>query len=101
MEGFEQERGMIWMVAAALKAGVVVQVDVLEAERGEEDEGCEKLAGSACGEPAVDPGAHHAGEKYVCKGEGCEEECRPGEQRGFCNADADVCGDEGEGADDV
>ena len=38
---------MIWMVAAALKAGVVVQVDVLEPKRREEDEGSEDFAGAA------------------------------------------------------
>ena len=92
---------MIGVVAALLKTRVVVQVDVLEPKRREEDEGGEKFAGAAGGEPAVDPGEHHAGEEDVCKGEGCEEECGPGEERGFCDADAYVGGDEGERADDV
>ena len=59
------------------------------------------LAGAASGEPAVDPGEHHSGEEDVCEGQGCEEECGPREERGFCDGHADVGGDKSESADDV
>jgi hypothetical protein len=85
----------------ALEAGVEVEVDVLEAERGEEDEGGEDFAGAAGGKPALDPDEHHAGEEDVGKGEGGEQERGPRSQRGLSDADSDAGGDECEGADDV
>src|SRR5580704_16572391 len=57
-------------VMAALQAGVEVEVDVLEAEGGEEEERGEDLAGATGGEPALDPDEHHAGEEDVGEGEG-------------------------------
>ena len=88
-------------VMAALQAWVEVEVEVLEAEGGEENKGGEDLAGAAGGEPALDPGEHHAGEEDVGEGEGGEEKRGPGSERWFGDADADVGGEEGEGADDV
>ena len=58
------------------------------------------FAGAAGGEPAFDPDEQHAGEEDVGEGEGCEEECGPGCERRSGDGDADVGGDESEGADD-
>src|ERR1700751_4141758 len=87
-------------VMAALQAGVEVEVDVLEAEGGEEKECGEDLTRAAGGEPALHPDEHHAGEEYVGEGEGGEHKRCPGRERWFGDGDADGSGDDGEGADD-
>ena len=102
VEDFEEVReGELeaWMMAA-LQAGVEVEIDVLEAEGGEEDECGEDFAGAAGGEPTFDPDEDHSGEEDVGEGEGGEREGGPGSQRRFRDGDADVGGDEGESADD-
>ncbi len=81
-------------MVTALQAGVEVQIDVLEAEGGEEDEGGEDLAGAAGGEPALDPDEDHADEEDVGEGVGGEDQGGPGGQRWFRDGDADAGGDE-------
>ena len=100
VKDFEDEREMVRVVATVLEAGVVVDVDVLEGERGEENECGEDFAGAAGGEPAVDPDENHAGEEDVGECVGGKENRGPGEERRFRETDADVGGYEAEGADD-
>ena len=63
----EDERKMGGGVAVmtALQAGVEVEVDVLEAERDEEDEGSENFAGATGLKPAFNPDEDHADEEDV------------------------------------
>jgi len=96
----EQRKMAGGAVMASLQAGVEVEVDVLEAEGGEEKECGEDLACAAGGEPAVDPDQYHAGEEDVGKREGGEHKRCPGSERWVGDGYADVGGDDGEGADD-
>src|ERR1700729_1949412 len=93
-------RGLI-VVVTALHAGIEVQVEVLKAERGEEDESGEDFAGTSGGEPTLDPDKDHADEEDVGKREGCEQKRRPKRQRRFRDDYADVGCDKGESADDI
>ena len=61
----EREMGGGVSMTVALQAGVEVEVDVLEAERDEEDEGSEDFAGAAGLKPAFDPDEDHADEEDV------------------------------------
>ena len=70
----EQRKVAGGVMMAALQAGVEVEIDVLEAEGGEEEECGEDLAGAAGGEPTLDPDEDHAGEEDVGEGEGGEHE---------------------------
>ena len=47
MRDLQEEREAVGVVMAAVEAGVEGDVEVLKAERGEEDEGGEDFAGSA------------------------------------------------------
>src|SRR5271156_435991 len=88
------------MVMAGLQAWVEVDVEGLKAERTEEDEGGENLAGTAGGGPAVDPDEHHAGEEDVGESEDGEDKRGPEGEGGAGEADADVGRDQAESSDD-
>src|SRR5258708_37323059 len=80
-------------VMAALQARVEVEVEVLEAEGGEEEERGEDLAGAAGGEPALHPDERHAGEEDVGKSEGGGPKPLPGSQRWGCGGGAAIGGE--------
>ncbi len=63
--------------------------DELDADREEDEKGKKQFAGSALCEPAIHPEKNHAQEEE--DGEAVEEENEsgPGEEMGFCDADAD------------
>jgi hypothetical protein len=87
-------------MAGVLAQAVDSDVDVLEADRRDDDEEGEELARAAGGEPAVNPGEDHAGEQHVGDGKGEGRGVGGWRERWPGDGDARGGGEEGQRADD-